>query len=68
MILTNNKTNNNDISVSKKETFVFKSKQHPAQINKLQSFEKDLLDMIYSIQFSNVKDSLQTKMKNDIYI
>ena len=61
-----NKTNSNDINESGKETFGFKSKQHPAQINELQSFEKDLLDIIKSIQFRNVKDDFQTKMKNDI--
>ena len=60
------KTNSNDINESGKETFGFKSKQHPAQINELQSFEKDLLDIIKSIQFRNVKDDFQTKMKNDI--
>ena len=61
-----NKTNNNDISESEKETFGFKSKQRPVQINKLESFEKDLLDMIKSIQFRNVEHNFQTKMKNDI--
>ena len=60
------KTNSNDINESGKETFGFKSKQHPPQINELQSFEKDLLDTIKSIQFRNVKDDFQTKMKNDI--
>ena len=61
-----NKTNSNDINESGKETFSFKSKQHSAQINELQSFEKDLLDIIKAIQFRNVKDDFQTKMKNDI--
>ena len=42
------------------------TKQHPAQINELQNFEKDLLDIIKSIQFRNVNDDFQTKMKNDI--
>ena len=55
-----NKANNNDISESEKETFGFKSKQHPAQINELQNFEKDLLDIIKSIQFGNKKDDFQT--------
>ena len=61
-----NKTINNNISENEKETFRFKSKQYPAQINELQSFEKDLLDMIKSIQFRNMKDDFQTTMKNDI--
>ena len=61
-----NKAKNNDTTESEKDTFGFKSKQHPAQINELQSFEKDLLDMIKSIKFRNVKDGFQTKIKNDI--
>ena len=61
-----NKTNSNDINESGKETFGFKSKQHPTQINELQGFKKELLDIIKSIQFRNVKDDFQTKMKSDI--
>ena len=61
-----NKTNSNGINESGKDTFGVKSKQHSAQINEPQSFEKDLLDIIKAIQFRNVKDDFQTKMKNDI--
>ena len=61
-----NKTNGNDINENGKETFGFKSKQHPTQINKLQSFEKDLLDIIKSIKFRHLKDDFQKNMKSDI--
>ena len=61
-----NKTNSNDINESGKQTFGFKSKQNPAQIHELQSFQNYLLDIIKSIQFRNAKDDFQTKMNSNI--
>ena len=60
------KISNNDVSENKKETFGFKSKQYPTQINELQSLEKDWLDRISSLKFRNVKDDFQTKIKRNI--
>ena len=51
---------------SGKENFGFKSKQHLAYINELQIFEKDLLVMVKSIQFRNMKNDFQAKIKNNI--
>ena len=56
----------NNSNETARETFGFKSKRHPAQITELQCFEKDVLDMIKSLKFTNVQDDLQSKMKNDI--
>ena len=47
-------------------TFGFKSKQQPAQINQMESFEKDSLDMIKAIKFRNMKEDFQAKVKSNI--
>ena len=60
---SNGDSNNCD---NMKETFAFKSKNHPAQSNELKNFEKELLDIIPSIKFRDIRDKFQTKMKNDI--
>ena len=57
--------NSNDCD-NMKETFGFKSKNHPAQINELKNFEKELLDIISSIKFRDIRDKFQTKMKDGI--
>ena len=65
--LTCNSSNANSNNCDNmKETFGFKSKNHPAQINELKNFEKELLDIIPSIKFRDIRDKFQTKMKNDI--
>ena len=54
------------ILVKRKKRPLVLNQNNTQHINELQSFEKDLLDMIKSIQFRNVKDDFQTKMKNNI--
>ena len=54
----------NNSNEATRETFSFKSKQHPGQITKMQCFEKNLLDMIKSLKFRNVSDDFQTKIKH----
>ena len=51
---------------SGKESFGFKSKQHPVYISEVQIFGKDLLAMVKSIQFRNMKNDFQVKIKNNI--
>ena len=46
-----------------KETFRFKSKNHPEQISELKNFEKELLDVIPSIKLRDIRDKFQTKIK-----
>ena len=65
--LTCNSSNaNNNNCDNMKETFGFKSNNHPAQNNELKNFKKELLDIIPSIKFRDIRDKFQTKMKNDI--
>ena len=65
--LTCNSSNANSNNCDNvKETSGFKSKNHPAQINELKNFEKQLVDIIPSIKLRDIRDKFQTKMKNDI--
>ena len=60
---SNGDSNNCD---NMKETFAFKSKNHPAQISELKNFEEELLDIIPSIKVRDIRDKSQAKMKNYI--
>ena len=57
---SNGNSNNCD---NMKETFRFKSKNHPEQISELKNFEKELLDVIPSIKLGDIRDKFQTKIK-----
>ena len=48
------------------KTYGFKSRNHPPQITLLDEFEKDLYDIVTSIKYRNVNNSLQEKLKSDI--
>ena len=50
----------------RKETFGFKSRFYPPQSADLESFEKDVLDIIKSIEFKETTDEFQKKLKADI--
>ena len=49
-----------------KESSSFKSKNCRSQIKELESFEKDLLDIVKSIKFRNINKKFQNLMKADI--
>ena len=42
------------------------SKKCPSVVPELKNFERDLFDLINKIEYKNVKNELQLKMKNDI--
>ena len=45
------------------KTYVFKSCNHPPQINLLEEFEKDLYGIVTSIKYRNVNNNLQERLK-----
>ena len=49
-----------------KESSSFKSKNCRSQIKELESFEKDLLDIVKSIKFRNINKKFENLMKADI--
>ena len=57
---------NGDSTETKKETYGFKSKQCPSQINELDMSEKDLLELTNTVKFRNRNDKFQNEMKDDI--
>ena len=44
----------------------FKSKNYPNICNKLESFDKDLFNIIKKIEFKNLRGEFQAKLKEDI--
>ena len=51
---------------SDKETYGFKSKKCPPVVNELSKFEEDLMKIIKNIEFRNVNNEFQKKMKEDM--
>ena len=49
-----------------RNTFGFKSRNHPKQCKELDGFEKDLLDMVKAIKFTKHTDKFQAQIKADI--
>ena len=49
-----------------KETFGFNSRKCPPSCTELTPFEKDMLDIITSLKYRDVKDAFQKKLKKDI--
>ena len=43
------------------KTYISKSKSYPNTSNELESFEKDLFNMVKKIEFKNVRDKIQRK-------
>ena len=50
---------------TEKETYGFKSRNCPPIVGEVANFEHDLMMMIKNIQFTNIKNDFQTKLKND---
>ena len=48
------------------KTYRFKPKNYPNTCSKLESFEKDLFNMVKKIEFKNVRDEFQANLKKDI--
>ena len=44
----------------------FKSKHHPGIIKQLETFEKELFDIVSSLKFRNITDDFQKQLKEDI--
>ena len=49
-----------------KETYRFKSKYHPGQCKELETFEKDLYNIVSSLKYRKPTDDFQEQMKEDI--
>ena len=49
-----------------KETYGFKSKYHPGQCKELETFEKDLSNVVSSLKYRKSTDDFQEQMKEDI--
>lgn len=48
-----------------RNTFGFKSRNHPKQCKEIENFEKDVLETVKTIKFKRSRDEFQTKMRND---
>ena len=57
---------NNTNSRMVKETYGFKSKHHPVQCKELETFEKDLYNIVSSLKYRKSTDDFQEQMKEDI--
>ena len=51
---------------NKKNTYGFKSLKCPPPVNEMKNFENELLLMVKNIEFKNVKNEFQEKLKEDI--
>ena len=51
---------------TEKETYGFKSRNCPPIVGEVANFEHDLMMMIKNIQFTNIKNDFQTKLRNAI--
>ena len=49
-----------------KTSFGFKSRYHPPPWTELEHFEKDLINIINNIKFTNIKNSFQKKLRAGI--
>ena len=49
-----------------KKSFGFKSRYHPPPCTELEHFEKDLINIINNIKFTNNKNSFQKKLRAGI--
>ena len=45
----------------------FKSKHHPGQCKELETFEKDLHNIVYSIEYKNLTDDFGDQRNEDIF-
>ena len=57
---------NNTSNAMVKETYGFKSKHHPGQCKELETFEKDLYNIVSSLKYRKSTDDFQEQMKEDI--
>ena len=57
---------NNTSNRMAKETYGFKSKYHTGQCNELETFEKDLYNIVSSLKYRKSTDDFQEQMKDDI--
>ena len=55
-----------EAKAEEKETYGFKSRKTPPQIDDRMKFEDDLLQTIENIQFRNVKSTFLSKLRNDV--
>ena len=55
-----------NLESTEKETYGFKSKNWPPIVEEVANFEHDLMMMIKNIQFKNINNDFQTKLRNDI--
>ena len=56
----------NPTESSTKETYGFKSRNSPPQVDELKPFEDDILNLIQNIKFKDIKCKFQSKLRNDI--
>ena len=54
------------VNLNSKETYGFKSRNCLPIVEEVANFEHDHTMMIKNIQFKNIKNNFQTKLKNDI--
>ena len=45
----------------------FKSKHHPGQCKELETFEKDLHNIVYSLKYKKLTDNFGDQIKEDIF-
>ena len=57
---------NNTSNKMVKETYRFKSKYHPGQCKELETFEKDLYNIVSSLKYRKPTDDFQEQKKEDI--
>ena len=51
---------------TERETYGFKSRNCPPIVEEVSNFKYDLMMIIKNIQFKNIKNDFQTKLKNDV--
>ena len=55
-----------NLESTEKETYGFKSRNCPPIVEEVANFEHDLMMMIKNIQFKNINNDFQTKLRNNI--
>ena len=55
-----------NLESTEKETYGFKSRNCPPIVEEVANFEHDVMMMIKNIQFKNINNDFQTKLRNDI--
>ena len=63
-LFQNNANNTRNRTV--KQTYGFKSEHHPGQCKELEAFEKDLYNIVSSLNYRKLTDDFQEQMKEDI--